>query len=96
MKLFGLIAVLVTGGLLLAAVADFPDWGDPHSPANAGTVSRYYIENTMRDTGVPNLVTAVLADYRGYDTLGEATVLFTAVIGAVVLLRRRARKEPGS
>jgi multicomponent Na+:H+ antiporter subunit B len=87
MKLFGLIAVLVTGGLLLAAVADFPDWGDPHSPANAGTVSHYYIENTMRDTGVPNLVTAVLADYRGYDTMFETVVVLIAGLAVMAILK---------
>jgi len=87
MKLFGLIAVLVTGALLLAAVADFPSWGDPKSPANAGVVSQYYIENTMRDTNVPNLVTAVLADYRGYDTMFETVVVLIAGIAVMAVLR---------
>jgi len=87
MKLFGLIAVFVTGGLLLLAVSDFPNWGDPRSPANAGTVSRYYIEHSMEDTGVPNLVTAVLADYRGYDTMFETVVVLIAGLSVMAILR---------
>jgi len=79
--------LLATGGLLLTAVGDFPAWGDPHSPANAGTVSQYYIENTMRDTGVPNLVTAVLADYRGYDTMFETVVVLIAGLAVMAVLR---------
>ena len=86
MKLLGLIAVLVTGALLIYAVDDFPDWGDPSSPANSG-VSTHYIENTASDTGVPNIVTAVLADYRGYDTMFETVVIFTAGIAILALLR---------
>jgi len=53
-----------------------------------------YLEESLRETGVPNVVTAVLASYRGYDTLGETTVVFTAGAGVVALLRRRpTRKE---
>jgi multicomponent Na+:H+ antiporter subunit B len=48
-----------------------------------------YIEEGPRATGVPNVVTAVLASYRGYDTLGEVTVVFTAGAGVIALLRRR-------
>jgi multicomponent Na+:H+ antiporter subunit B len=51
-------------------------------------VAPRYIQDVMRETGIPNMVTAVLASYRGYDTLGETTVVFTAGIGVIVLLRR--------
>ncbi|NBP72957.1 MAG: cation:proton antiporter, partial [Alphaproteobacteria bacterium] len=47
---------------------------------------RYYLENTKKHTGIPNVVTAVLASYRGYDTLGEVVVIFTAGIGVILLL----------
>jgi multicomponent Na+:H+ antiporter subunit B len=68
-----------------------PDWGDPNSPANAH-VSPRYIEKVMEETEVPNMVTAVLADYRGFDTLGETTVVFCAGI-SVLLILRRPKKE---
>jgi multicomponent Na+:H+ antiporter subunit B len=51
-----------------------------------------YIEQTLKETNVPNVVTSVLADYRGYDTLGETTVIFTAGIGVMLLLRRTGRR----
>ncbi len=54
--------------------------------------SGYYLHDGLAQTGSANIVTAVLLGYRGYDTLGEATVLFTAIIGALVLLRQQARK----
>jgi len=51
----------------------------------------YIIENTQSETGANNAVSAVVFDYRGFDTLGEATILFTAVTGVVMLFRRRKR-----
>lgn len=48
----------------------------------------YYIENTQEETGSANAVTAIVFDYRGFDTLGEATVLFVAVLGVIMLFRR--------
>jgi multicomponent Na+:H+ antiporter subunit B len=86
MKIFGLLAVLVTGGLLISAVVDFPDFGDPLSPANAGVVSTHYIEKTYEETHVPNMVTAVLADYRSYDTMFETVVIFTGGIAIIAIL----------
>lgn len=88
MKALGFIAVLATGLLLLAASRDFPDWGDPHSPASSYRLSRHFITETKTETAVPNMVTAVLADYRGYDTLFEAVVIFTAGIAVIGVLRR--------
>ena len=64
-----------------------PDWGDPNSPPNRH-VSPRFLEEAYEKTATPNVVTAVLADYRGYDTLGEATVIFTAGIVCIILLRR--------
>ena len=59
-------------------------------------VSRYafvvrWIEKGLKETAVPNMVTYGLADYRGYDTLGETTVIFTAGVSVILLLRRRSR-----
>lgn len=90
MKVVALIAVIVTGALLLFASSDFPDFGDGNSPANANHVSRHYITKTYEETSVPNIVTAVLADYRGYDTLFETVVIFTAGIAIIAILRDRS------
>lgn len=86
MKHLGLIIAIICGGLLLYASSFLPAWGDPHSPASE-YVSPRYIEEGFQETDVPNLVTAVLADYRGYDTLFETTVIFTAGLACVLLIR---------
>lgn len=80
--------------MLLVGTTDFPDWGDPRSPASMH-VSPYYIENSLKDTSVPNIVTAILADYRGFDTLFETTVIFSAGIACFFLLRTK-RKKPAA
>jgi multicomponent Na+:H+ antiporter subunit B len=77
--------VVVTGGLMLAATSDLPHWGDPASPP-ARHVSPRYLTETVAETATPNAVTSVLADYRGYDTLIETVVIFTAGLGAWLLL----------
>jgi multicomponent Na+:H+ antiporter subunit B len=88
LKIAALIAVILTGAVLIFSTLDMPDWGDPASPASVH-VSPRYIEQTIRETATPNAVTSVLADYRGYDTLGETTVIFTAAIVCIMLLRKR-------
>jgi len=87
LKPIALIAVCLTSALLIYGTIDMPNWGDPQSPANRH-VSPRYIEKTLEETAVPNMVTSVLADYRGYDTLGETTVIFTAGISCILLIRR--------
>lgn len=89
MKVLGLLAVVITGGLLLYAVEDFPAWGDHQSPATESRISRHYIQQTYSETSVPNMVTAVLADYRGYDTMFETVVIFVAGIAILALLRKQ-------
>jgi multicomponent Na+:H+ antiporter subunit B len=80
-----LLAVLLTGAALVYATFDMPRYGDPAAPINHH-VADYYIARTMDDTGVPNMVTAILASYRGYDTFGETTVIFTACVAVMLLL----------
>ena len=93
--LLPLFVCIVTGAVLIYSSLDMARYGDPNSPANR-QVATYYLENTKKDTGIPNVVTAVLASYRGYDTLGEVTVIFTAGIGVILLLGswRRGLKTP--
>jgi multicomponent Na+:H+ antiporter subunit B len=94
LKFLYLAITVVTGGLLAFGALDMPAWGDPNTPANSH-VSPRYIEESFHETEVPNMVTAVLADYRSYDTLGETTVVFTAGICCLLLLRR-FRKDDDS
>ncbi len=92
MRALALVTVLVTGVLLLYGTQDMPDWGDPQSPASTH-VSPRYLEKTLEETATPNAVTSVLADYRGYDTLGETTVIFTAGVSCILILRRRRQRH---
>lgn len=87
-----LVVVAVTGLALVYGTLDIPAFGDPEAPARLHVAPRY-IEHGLVETGVPNLVTAVLASYRGFDTLGEVTVIFTAGIGVLLLLGRQRRRD---
>jgi len=75
-------------GGLLVTLPSLPRVGDPAAPVTAGEVTTYYLENAYPETGVENVVTAVLAAYRGFDTLGEATVVIAAGIAVLIVLRR--------
>ncbi len=86
MKALALIATLITGVLLLYGTRDFAAWGDPNSPASRH-LSPVYIEKAVEQTHVPNLVTAILGDYRGYDTMFETVVIFCAGMAVVSVLR---------
>jgi multicomponent Na+:H+ antiporter subunit B len=82
------LAALMTVALALVffyAAGDLPQIGDCEAPANIH-VSPRYIEDAMEETGSPNLVTGVLADYRGYDTLGETSVIYIAGIATAMIL----------
>jgi multicomponent Na+:H+ antiporter subunit B len=94
LKIIGLIIAVLSGALLIYGTVDFPGWADPASPASTH-LSPHFIEKTMEETSVPNIVTAVLADYRGYDTMYETTVIFSAGVACFILLRILLRKEPG-
>lgn len=95
MKVAGIIIILLFGGLLAYSTLEFPPWGDPRTPASTH-VSPHYIEHAMSETSAPNMVTAVLADYRGYDTMFETIVIFAAGIACIFLLRVFRRIEPES
>lgn len=80
-----LAVVIIAGFALLYAVPDLPAYGDANSPANS-YVGTDYLAKTATEVDVPNVVTAVLASYRGYDTFGEAVVIFAAGLGVLLLL----------
>ena len=92
MKSLSLIPVLLVGFLLVFAAQDFPEWGDPQSPASKSPVSSHFIANTGVDTEVPNMVTAVLADYRGFDTMFETVVVFIAGMAVLAILKNSVKK----
>ncbi|MGB0747746.1 MAG: DUF4040 domain-containing protein [Magnetospiraceae bacterium] len=95
-----LAVVLVTGAALMYGTLDMPRFGDPNAPAH-NHVAPHYITKSGEEVGPPNIVTSVLASYRGFDTLGEVAVIFTAGAGVMTLLgrgvvsRRRRRRSEG-
>ncbi len=93
-SLLPLVVVLITGGALIYGTLDMPPYGRADNPVHLH-VAPEYIEGTREHIQIPNVVSAVLASYRGYDTMGETTVVFTAAIGVLLLLgdlRRRSRE----
>ena len=87
-----LAVVIVTGAALVYGTLDIPAFGDPNAPAQVH-VAPYYIDRSVPDTGVPNVVTSVLASYRGFDTLGEVVVVFTAGIAVLLLIGGKRPKS---
>lgn len=85
-----LIMCFVMGGVLIYGTHDVAELGKIDSAPHQQVAARY-IQDGQKDTGVPNLVTAVLASYRGFDTLGEVTVVLTAGIGVLMLLGNRRK-----
>lgn len=83
-----LALALACGGTLAYGLLGMPAFSDPDSPAHRH-VGQHYLATGVDATGAPNVVTAVLASYRGFDTLGETVVVFTAGAGVIALLRRR-------
>ena len=81
---------LAVGVVLIYGTLGLPEFSDPDAPIHVHVVPRY-LNESKTEVDVPNVVTAVLASYRGYDTLGETTVVFTAGAGVVALLRRRRK-----
>ncbi len=80
MLLFTLISLLA---VLLLAFSQAPSFTAPLTP-----ISRYYVEHTYSQIGIPNVVAAVTFDWRGFDTFGEASLLLTAAVGIKLILRR--------
>jgi multisubunit Na+/H+ antiporter MnhB subunit len=95
-EFFGMVvSVVIIFAIGLAAIKVFgslPDFGTPIFAEVPGAASQTYISEGMQKTGAANLVASVILDFRAYDTLGEATVLFTSIIGATVILRKKSKK----
>lgn len=100
MKTANYIVLLLFTALMIYASLGLPQRGDPYatihleeSPVHSPGAASYYIRNAHRDAHTNNMVTVILADYRGYDTLGEETVIMTAGLICFMLLRRRKEKD---
>ena len=95
-EFFGtVISVVIIFVIFLAGIKVFetlPDFGTAIFTRVSESASQTYIEEGLQNTGAANIISSVILDYRAYDTLGEATVLFTAIIGATVILRKKAKK----
>lgn len=86
-----LVAVLVTGATLVYGTLDLPPIGAADNPVNQHVAPRY-LEQSGTEIGIPNVVTSVLSSYRGFDTLGETLVVFTAGLGVWLLIGGVRRK----
>ena len=85
MKVPALLLSLIIGALVYYSMLDLPQLSDADLALHA-YVAHYYLEHSMTDIGIPNVVSSVLASYRGMDTLGEAAVIFTAGVGVLIIL----------
>jgi multicomponent Na+:H+ antiporter subunit B len=90
--LLPLAVAATTAGVLIWGVTGLPPFGAAATPVHLAGPD--YLARSLAETGIPNVVTSVLASYRGFDTLGETTVIFTAGI-AVLLLLKRSPRRPG-
>ncbi|MCK4751880.1 MAG: DUF4040 domain-containing protein [Planctomycetes bacterium] len=98
-EFFGVVvSVVIVLVIFLAGVHIFetlPEFGTPIFAETTGSASQTYISEGFQKTGAANIVSAVILDFRAYDTLGETTILFTSILGATVLLRKKSRKLLG-
>lgn len=87
-----MVSALIFIGFFLVfgyvAIQDMPRFGEPLMKVSQG-----YLQTGLQQTGAANIVMSIVLDFRGYDTLGEATVLFTSILGAFIILRKRGRKK---
>ncbi len=81
-----LIFLAMISFVLVASVAEMPVFGEPANPTN-NMVPQKYVEDAVEDTGALNVIASIIIDYRAFDTLGEATVLFVAIAAALSCLK---------
>jgi multicomponent Na+:H+ antiporter subunit B len=89
-----LLIFLLAAYVVLVAVAELPPYGMVGNPSH-NQVSQRYIENAWEETGVLNMITAIVLDYRAYDTMFETIVLFTAVLAVIITLKTTEREGGG-
>ncbi|MBC6441594.1 MAG: DUF4040 domain-containing protein [Rhodobacteraceae bacterium] len=82
-----LLVCIITGAVLIWGTLDMPNFGDAEAPAEVH-VAQYYLTESVKEIDVPNVVTSILASYRGFDTLGEVAVIFAAGVGVLLIISR--------
>lgn len=82
-----IVVLLLIGWSSMDMLKSLPKFGDPKMET-----AQYYLDNGAEETGSANIVTSIILDYRAYDTLGEVTVLFTAILGTLAILRVKNKK----
>lgn len=87
-RMVGLFGGIIVIYFIIVALKQLPLFGFPKY-----NLAGYYVKNALKETGVTNIVSAIILNYRGYDTLGEATVLFCAIIGVTAIMRKVGRKK---
>ena len=92
-RLPALLVSVACGAVLLFALSDLPPFGAADTPVQTHPIAERYVETTHDEVGIPNMVTTLLASYRGFDTLGEVMVVFTAGIAVLMLLGRCSRER---
>jgi multicomponent Na+:H+ antiporter subunit B len=92
LKVFASVILGAFFALFVYAESDLPPRGDPVAPSRRH-ITPQYIDGAVLQTHTPNIVTAVLADYRGYDTLGETAVILTAGLAVMLILPGAVRRS---
>lgn len=87
-KILAVVVSVALGAVLLYGVSGLPDFGSSET-LSPGNVSPYYVDHSIEQIETPNVVTAVLGDYRGFDTLIESAVVLTAALACLLVLRRK-------
>jgi multicomponent Na+:H+ antiporter subunit B len=88
-----LLLSLTVGGALLYATFELPTVGSPETPVQTSRLTERFVNVSPDEIGIPNMVTSVLASYRGFDTFGETTVIFTAGIAVLLILSQLNRRR---
>jgi multisubunit Na+/H+ antiporter MnhB subunit len=91
--IFTMVIIMIIGIAGIMVFETLPDFGIPAFTQADDAASHTYISDGLKETGAGNIVASVILGFRGYDTLGEATVLFTAITGTTVILRRKGKKK---
>lgn len=93
-KLYFLIAILIVfaSGIILLAISEMPPYGQADNPIHNEVTDRY-INKSLEETGTDNMVTSIVLDYRGYDTMFETTVLFTATLAVLITLKLGKKED---
>ena len=96
-EFFGMVVSIIMLAVIfifgIKVFSDIPQFGTNIISLFEGAPSNVYLSRGLKETGAPNIVSSIILDYRAYDTLGEATILFTAILGALAILRQKTKRK---